>query len=385
MKENTPITTTSARLASELKKNSLVYTILYTLLLCLLASLLCFNYFSVFSSRFYLSALNGKYLVGIADATKYYNTEPGQILVVQTYKTSANIRVGDELFFSGNIGEGAGIVKYINLSQGYLTLVNDSEQNVSISTVIGKVVEKKNSGGYILWTFQNWLGVIILNGILIAAVIARTLLAYTVETSPKGRELKKKLKLQQKAQKELKKMQKNYKNTGLDAQSFDLLKGDFLENKKKIEDLAKRKDLPNAYAFLLKKVHRAYICKRHLSGEEREKITNCVELMCLLQTFDLDSEYMLADLILKTSMIWFDTANFIDLCKKYLAQEHKIEDLSCFQYVLYVLIKKNKLLRTNEMLELVELIDQSLLPYKDSEHSVKLLEISNFIKNLIKI
>lgn len=385
MKENVPITTTSSHLAGELKKNSLVYTILYTLLLCLLAALLCFNYFSVFSSRFYLSNFNGKFLVGIADTSSYYQTEKGQVLIVESYKTSASIAIGDELFYSGNAGEGSGIVTYINLSQSYLTVENNGSKNVSISTIIGKVIDKKDSGGYILWTFQNWPGIIILNGILVVVVIVRTVLAYTVETSAKGRELKKKLKQQQKASKNLKKMQKNYKNTGLDAQSFDLLSGEFLENKQKIEDYAKRQDLPNAYAFLLKKVHRAYICKRKLSSEERSKITNCVELMGLLNNFDVDSEYMLADLILKTNMIWFDADNYIKLCSEYLLRKHKIDDLACFQYVLYVLIKKNRQLRTAAMLELVNQVDSLLKEYKDSEYSAKLLEISKFIKNLIKI
>ncbi len=386
MKKNIPITTTTQSLAGELKKSSLVYTILYTILVCILSFLLIFGYFAVFTSYFYPTDFNGNYLVGVVDTQNYHDTEEGQTLIVQKYATATDIKVGDEVFFSGNAGEGSGVVLAKYGSQNYLkVLVGGEEKNISLSIIIGKVIQKKDVGGYILWFMQSWYGVAIVNVLLIIVIVARTIFGFTVETSKKGRELQQKLKQQKRAQRKLKKMYKNYKNTGLDIYSFELLDGDFEENKQKIQEFAKKRDLQNAYKFLLEKVHRVYISKHKISVEDRSKISNCIELMCLINTFDLDSEYMLTDLILKTHVIHFNLERFISSCKAYLSYKHTVEDISCFVSVLYVLVKKNKHLRKPEFYELIEKIEIYLTTIKEFQNLPKLLDLTNYVKKIIEI
>ena len=338
MKNNTIITTTSQSLAGELKKSSLLYTVIYTILLCIVASLLIFCYFSVFTTYFYPKSFNGKYLVGVVDTSNYHQTQSGQVLHIEQYSKAGLINVGDEIFYSGNSGEGSAIVVENHYAQGYISVkLNDSTTNIALSTIIGKVVNKTEFWGYVLWFLQSWVGVISLNVLLIFLVLSRTLFVYNVETSAKGKELKLKLKQQNKAEKRLKKIQKNYKNTGLDLETFEMLSGDFNENATAIQEFSKRNDIKNAYAYLLKKVHRVYISKPKITTLDRLKITNCIELMCLVGRFDIDSEYLLTDLILKTHAVNFDKDNFVNSCINYLNAKHTTEDLSYFLSVLYVL------------------------------------------------
>lgn len=385
MKETTQITTTSQSLAGELKKRSLVYTILYTILLCALVLMLVFNYFAVFTTFFYPTNLKGQYMVGVVDTNNYHDTQEGQLLLVEKYTGTVKIKIGDEIFFAGNAGEGSGVIKSLHIGNGYVVVsINGTQKNVAVSTIIGQVVQKQDTWGYIVWFFQSWTGTIALNITLVALVMLRTIWGFTTETSVKGRELQAKLKKQKKDAKKLKAMYKNYKNTGLDVESFELLDGDFEQNKQKINEYAKKKDLSNAYKFLLEKVHRVYIGKTKLTVLDRQKITNCVELMCLIKTFDMDSEYMLTDLILKTHLVTFDLGNFIKSCNEYLALKHTTEDLECFQSILYVLVKKNKHLRKYEIYDFCENMEMYLRREKNGvNNSIHLLNLCNYIKKLI--
>ena len=144
MKKSTEITTTSKGLENELKKKSWVYTIIYTILVCVLAGLLVFNYFMVFTSSFNLSTIDGHYLVGVVSTENYYQTQPGQVLKVKRYVSTSEIRLNDELYYSGNAGEGTGIVVGTNYPSGYVVVELDGQtKNISVSTIIGKVVEKQ--------------------------------------------------------------------------------------------------------------------------------------------------------------------------------------------------------------------------------------------------
>ncbi len=385
MKKSTEITTTSKGLENELKKKSWVYTIIYTILVCVLAGLLVFNYFMVFTSSFNLSTIDGHYLVGVVSTENYYQTQPGQALKVKRYVSTSEIRLSDELYYSGNAGEGTGIVVGTNYPSGYVVVELDGQtKNISVSTIIGKVVEKQDDWGYVVWFFQSWVGTAVLNGVLLLLIIGRTIWGFSVETSLKGRELQLKLKKQKQQQRKLRKMYKNYQNTGLDADSFELLDGDFEENKINIEQYAKSKDLKNAYKFVLAKVHRVYIGKTKITIQDREKITNCIELMCLAKDFDMDTEYMLTDLILKTHVVGFDLDNFVKTCKDYFANKHTTEDLACFASILYVLVKKNKHLRKEEIYNICEDFDKFLLGLKEDNNLKHLQNLSNYIKKLIK-
>lgn len=378
------ITTTSHGLATELHKHSGIYTALYTFLLCIFSLLLIFNYISVFSNHFYITDFSGNAYIGVVDSKNFYNVQNGQLLKVDKYTSTADIVVGDEVFFAGNSGEGSGIVKKLHIPNGYIDVkIGENEQKIMVSTLIGKVVDKVDKIGYVFWIFQSWVGIIVLNVVLAVLVILRTIFGFTVETSAKGRELKRKLAQQRKDHKKFKRIHKNYEKTGLDIESFELLDGDYCQNKQKIVEYAQNGDVASAYKFLLRKVHRVYIEKQKLSMQDRKKIANCIELMCLVENFDIDSEYMLTDLILKTHLVNFDISNFVISCKNYLTEYHTAEDLECFESVLYILIKRNKNLRKAEILELCENLDIYLCQQSLNDNNSSLYSLCGYIKKLI--
>lgn len=384
MMKDEKITTTSHGLASELNKHSGIYTALYTFLLCVFSLLLIFNYISVFSNHFYLTDFNGNAYVGVVDTDNFQDVKKGQLLKIDKYTSASDIVVGDEVFFSGNAGEGSGIAKKLHITNGYIdVVVGDIEQKVMVSTLIGKVVDKTDNLGYVFWIFQSWVGVVILNIALIVLVIIRTVFGFTIETSAKGRELKNKLYQQKKDHKRFKRIHKNYAKTGLDIESFEALDGDYFQNKQKIMEYAQNGDVAEAYKFLLRKVHRVYIEKQKLTNQDRKNIANCIEHMCLVEKFDIDSEYMLTDLILKTHLVNFDMSNFVISCRQYLTEPHSVEDLECFESVLYILIKRNKNLRKAEILELCENLDVYLCQQSFNEDQSSLYNLCNYIKKLI--
>lgn len=382
--KNTNITTTSHGLASELKKHSGLYTALYIFFVCVLSLLLVFNYVSVFSNHFYLTDFSGNAYVGVVDVDNFENVKKGQLLKVDKYASTKEIAVGDEVFFSGNAGEGSGIIVRLNISNGYVvTKTNGQENKVMISTLIGKIVNKTNTVGYFFWTFQSWIGIAILNSVLVLLVIFRTVFEFSIETSAKGRELKHKLYQQRKDAQRFKRIHKNYAKTGLDIDSFELLDGDYEQNKQKIVEYAKMGDVSGAYKFLLQKVHRVYIEKNKLSVQDRKKIANCVELMCMVEKFDIDSEYMLTDLILKTHLVNFDISNFIASCKNYLSTNHTEEDLECFESLLYLLVRQNKNLRKSEVFQFCESLEIYLCRQSYNKDDAHLLSLCEHIKKMI--
>lgn len=383
MKEE-KITTTSHGLATELNKHSGIFTALYMFLLCIFSLLLVFNYISVFSNHFYITDFSGNAYVGVVNPENFQDVAKGQLLKVEKYTSTADIVVGDEVFFSGNAGEGSGIVSRLHIPNGYIDVkMGDNEQKVMVSTLIGKVIDKTDKIGYVFWIFQSWVGVIILNAIIALLVIIRTIFGFTVETSAKGRALKYKLIQQKKDHKKFKRIHKNYEKTGLDIESFELLDGDYYQNKQKIVEYAQNGDVAGAYKFLLRKVHRVYIEKQKMSTQDRKKIGNCIELMCLVEKFDIDSEYMLTDLILKTHLASFDISNFVASCKQYLTGYHAAEDLECFESVLYILIKRNKNLRKAEIVELCEHLDVYLCQQSLNDSQSSLYNLCGYIKKLI--
>lgn len=384
MEKSTKITTSTSELNAELKKNSIPYNAVYIILLCIVGFLLAINYVAVFNSKYYWGSLSGKAYVGVVNFRKFDNTQKGQLLVVDKISGANEISIGDEIFYAGNGGEGSGEVLELHFAKKYVLIkTNNSQVSVDTSTIIGKVTKKIDKLGYIFWTFQNTLGLIILNGVLVMLFISRTIWTFCVEPSRKGKELRKNLVFQRNDNRRKKKMLKNYKLTGLDVDSFELLDGDFEINRQKIIENAKNHDISGVYQYLLQKVHRVFVCKRKLTVEDRKKITNCIEQMCLAEHFDLDIEYRLTDLILKTNVVNFDLKNFIDSCKNYLSNKHSYDDLECFMSVLYVLLKRNKNLRKYEMLDLCENLEIYLCRANFVEETNQLLSLCNFIKKII--
>ncbi|MBQ8468268.1 MAG: hypothetical protein IJ542_00750 [Clostridia bacterium] len=385
MKNTTEITTTEKDLQAALKKNSLGRTIVYTLIVCVLAGLLVFCYFSVFSSNFYLRSFKGEYLVGVVDTSTYINTNNGDVLCVAKYAQIEDVQIEDTVFYAGNSGKGSGKVVSTHIAAGYITIDSGGQsKNIALSSVVGKVTANVAFWGYILWFFQSVAGVVVLNVLLCIVVVWHIILAATVETSKKGRELQRRLAKENRQQALHKKMLKNYNATGLDAETFEALAGSYDQNKQFIAGIAKRKDLSNAYKFLLQKVHEVYLVKQKLTQLDKTKITNCIELMATSKEFDADQEYMLTDLILRTNLVNFDNESFAAECKEFVLNSKSDESLLLFLTVLYVLVKNHKETRTQQIYEICDALDMKLTLKNAQQNPQELSNLSNYIKNIIK-
>lgn len=389
MKEKTVITTTKESLVGELKKHSIAYAILYGIVVGLVASMLIFCYFSVFSSNFYLKTADGLNMVAVVDKKSYESNKRGDIIYVRQYDSYADIAVGDEIYYSGNAGEGSGIVVEKHLIDGYLTVKTHEETfHVYLSTLVGKIASKTQFWGYILYFFQSVVGIVALNVLLVVIVAWRMIFIATRETSPKGKELKAKLKKQKRGYAKRLKTTKKYSETTLDAETFDVLSGTHEQNKQKLFEAAGYKDQANAYKFLLEKVYKTYLTKPQLTKDEMVKITNCIELMAVAYGFDEDVEYMINDLIIKSPVVDFDISAFEKTCTEEIVKTNSIENLERFCLSLYILVKLNKSLQTQQICAICDAVDEKLKDEKFVKNNLQIKEnlqkLTEYIRKFVK-
>ena len=165
-----------------------------------------------------------------------------------------------------------------------------------------------------------------------------------------------------------------------------LLDGNYAGNKARMIGFAEqKKDIAAAYKFMLKTMHRKYVVKEKLTPADTRQITNCIELMCSLDVFDIDDEYMLADLILHCSLVDFDEDGFCVSANSYLSKPHMVADLMHFLYVLYLLIKQNKQLQFGKIGCIIDEVNAKLQPFSTTAEGKNALKLADYIKNLIKI
>ncbi len=382
MKEQ-KLTTTNEQLNKELKKNSLVLNIFYALFICIVAILLVFSYFSIFSDRFYFKNFNHQYIVGIGSSENFVNAKNGQLFVISKYNSTMQINIGDEIYYSKNIQKGSGIVQSVNNSTQVIELkCGEQTVHVYFSSVLGKIDSKVDGIGYIVWFIQSKAGVITFNVVLIAIVTTKILLNYFIETSAKGRELKKKLKEQKRELKQLSKNHKKYKDSELNVKTFDMLSGTLLENKQKLTEMSQDGNLSNAYSYLLSSVHEYYMLKDKLDLDDKEKITNCVELMTLANEIGVNEEYMLTDLILKSGIYKFDTKEFLKSGKEFFNNAHAKETYQSFLIVLYVLCKNNKSEIDDNIYDLCSYIQDKIKYDEQLKNDENLIKICELIKKI---
>ena len=101
------------------------------------------------------------------------------------------------------------------------------------------------------------------------------------------------------------------------------------------------KELKEKYKYILAEIHDAYLGKKDLSKEEKRRITAITELMTVPKDFDLDMEYMLIDLNLKSALVDFDLDLFVESSKGFIDGCDHRSDLVNFSSVLYILVYKN--------------------------------------------
>ena len=95
-------------------------------------------------------------------------------------------------------------------------------------------------------------------------------------------------------------------------------------------------------------MHETFVTKQELSKSDVNIIKSLVELMCESYGFDMDMEYMLVDLLLKSKLVKFDEKEFSASASRFL-QEANYDDLLNFGSVLYILLKENYILRKGKL------------------------------------
>ncbi len=344
MSEKLKVATNSASLESELKKNKWVYTLLYSLAVAIIAAMLVFSYVSVFTSNFYPKSASGYYMVGVNNASNYYGADNGDLLYIESYLSSSQISTTDIIFFSAPEKEGTAKVETVSISGGYVGVINADGQseNISLSYIIGKLAKKSAGWGYVVWFFQSYTGVICLNILLILLVLARIILGYFIEPSPKGRRLLSALNKDKKERRRQSKIGKIFNRRQLPGGLDLVLDGNFIGNKNRIVYFAQNNDPASAYKYILGLIHKKYVVAPRLKVSDRRVVTNCIELMCMAKNLDANDEYKLSDLILHAPLKDFDSHNFCLSCQEYIENCNSYQGLLTLEYLIYLLIKHNR-------------------------------------------
>ena len=123
--------------------------------------------------------------------------------------------------------------------------------------------------------------------------------------------------------------------------------------------------------------------KEKLSKGDAERITNLFELMCVVDVFDLDIQYMLSDLAILCKLEDFDFESFRDLAFKFLRKDIDSQGLLNFVSILYLLLARNKKLRDDEMLFVLEEFSRKIATMPDDDAKMAQLYAKSAIK-LIK-
>ena len=376
----TKITKNQQELKDSLKQNSLWRTIIYSVIVSLLTCMLIFCYIMVFSSNFYIKGFDGKYNVGVVDISNHNSINVGQLVSIEEYNSSNDIKIGDEVYYS-SVTEGSGeVVSLDELNKGYI-IVSVKEQNVKISasTIIGKIESKTNFWGYVFWFFDSVFGIVVLNILLTVTVITHIILVATIETSKKGRQLRSKLKKQAFIKMSVNSM---YNQFGmLNVPTEKMLSGTYEHNVQEIINFSKNSNMSAAYFGFLINIHDVYLPKQNLSVDDKIRITNCVELMFLSDELSEEQEYLIRDLLLKTNLVDFDVFSFVESGKQYLQRNKNVEALYNLQSILYVLMKTNSV--DSKILELIEEMDNKIDLLNVKTRIKELKKLNNLLKTFI--
>ena len=106
--------------------------------------------------------------------------------------------------------------------------------------------------------------------------------------------------------------------------------------------------------------------------------------MTVPKDFDLDMEYMLIDLNLKSALVDFDLDLFVESSKEFIDGCDHRSDLVNFSSVLYILVYKNPKIRDEKLKEIIEKYHQKIEEFggedEDSQNNTT-KAILNLIKN----
>lgn len=359
--------------------------VLRAILIGLLFILLFVSYVLNFSVNSYPKGLN-VYLTAEFDASKHYDAASCDLIVIKPYKNISDANIGDIICYVTNVEEGSGKVVAINLEDVVVKLRNGDTKAIKNSWIIGYQEDKIPVLGVVYAFLDSYYGIITLSLIILAYAAYITFSRINYENTEHGKKLYRRFRYKQGEEKERRKLLREVRNIeGIDLKIAQMLEGDYEQNKKKFLefDYETKGRLKEKYKYVLSEIHDAYLAKEDLSREEKRQITAITELMVVANDFDLDMEYMLIDLNLKSRLYDFDTKVFKESALEFIkCCDHK-SDLVNFGSVLYIMVKQNSKIRDENVEEVVHKFQERVAEF-DGEEANSANNISKAILNLIK-
>ncbi len=330
--------------------------VLRVLAILLLFSVIIFGYLSKFTINFFPNYFS-HYCTGTFNADNFYKANDCDLIVFDRYKEISDIKVGDIVVYSSNLGKGSGRVLKNDHGVVEIETKKGETKRISETIVVGKQVKTIAAIGFLIEFIGSYYGIITFNILLIAYIAYLTFSRINYENTSHGKMLYKKFRQAQKEERNRLRLLRKIK--GIDDITYvivSMLEGSFEENKEKFLAFNKetKTGLKEKYKYILNSVHNAYLPNEDLTRSEKKQISSVVELMCVCQDMDMDIEYMVVDLLLKTPLIEFDTENFAKEAQEFLKSKLDDDDLLNFGSVLYILIYKNKRLRDEHIKNLAE-------------------------------
>lgn len=318
--------------------------------LALLLILLVISYIFSFSLSLYPNFFKYK-LDGIFSSKQYFGAQTLDLIVIEPYSKIGDAQKGDIVCYYTNSYHGSGRLSMVDGNMMVVELRDGSFTRISTRFVVGKQVKKIGVLGLFVKLYFSYYGAAILTLLTICYCVYLTMSRINYENTQHGKELLQRFRKEQKEIRSRKQMLSTLeKNGGVDFQALTMLEGDFYDNLAKLKsfDLFVNATAKDKYKFILKKVYDAYIYQP-LNKKEMCNVGNVIELMCEAGAFDLDMQYMLSDLILKTKIVDFDFEAFRDSAFNFMKLKLDESDFLNFISVLFLLLKQNPKLRNDDM------------------------------------
>ncbi len=325
--------------------------------------------------------INNKLYIGILNTSNFYEVNFGDLCVVKNIDSLSSVKKGDVVFYIIN---GESYSARVESVETEIIVIQNKEGFTSVAqkNLQGVLVSRVAVLGFFVGLVCSYYGAIIFSLILFAYLCYTTISRINYENTEKGKRLRDKYLKENKAQKRTK-SQDLILNKNEAKELLNFVEIDAITTLNNIKSLTKNKKQFETYELIVDNAHKKYLSLKRWSKDEKLKITIIVELCVCFGRIDLDVEYKIVDLLLKSKLAEFNTCQFLENTKKLMAKGTE-ETLFNFASILYVLISKNPTLKNKEMKQIVNLFEKELQTRSYDKDSRCVMTLSK-IKNLFQI
>ena len=304
----------------------------------------------VFLKNNFISIANYKY-VGVLNNKNYYDTKPCALLTIKDISDFDTLKEGDIVYYKTSIEKGT--AQFVKVDKTIVTLKTDKGAtfNTNKSSIVGVQKEKVGFWGVFVWFLTSEVGLVVATIALLCFVLILTFKRVNYENTEYGKYL---LSEYKKWKKDLKQQKLLGKINGVESDFVQVLSGNFKENIAKFDNFApsKKVSTQDKYKYILYNIHENLVEKDDLTIQEKRVISSIIELLGKAEHIDVDIEYMVIDLLLKSKLVSFETDEFIKLSNQFLEGDIDKQDLFNYGSIIYILVKKNPRLFTGKFKQL---------------------------------